>query len=55
MLFESVVRRSSYDAATLIYRVKAQRKGNRPYAALISSTYVNEEGWKLALHQQTPV
>jgi Domain of unknown function (DUF4440) len=45
----------SRDAATLIYRVKAQRKGNKPYAALISSTYVNEGGWKLALHQQTPI
>jgi hypothetical protein len=43
------------NAATLIYRVTAQRKGNRPYAALISSTYVHEAGWKLALHQQTPV
>lgn len=44
----------SRNAATLIYRVKAQRKGSGPYAALISSTYVNEKGWKLAVHQQTP-
>nr|WP_255698097.1 MULTISPECIES: nuclear transport factor 2 family protein [Halomonas] len=43
------------DAATLVYRVSAQRKGSEPYVALISSTYVREAGWKLAVHQHTPL
>lgn len=46
----------SKDSAVVIYKVRAQREGHDPYAALISSTYVFLEGqWKLALHQQTPI
>ncbi|HEU4655710.1 MAG TPA: nuclear transport factor 2 family protein [Steroidobacteraceae bacterium] len=42
------------DSAVVIYKVTAQRDGSDPYAALISSTYVNEKGWRLVVHQQTP-
>jgi hypothetical protein len=42
------------DVATLVYRVAAQRKGDRPYVALISSTYVRDGEWKMVVHQQTP-
>ena len=43
-------------AAVLIYRITAQREGDDIYAALISSTYVHDaDGWKLMVHQQTPV
>lgn len=41
-------------AATLTYKVTAQRKNSEPYVALISSTYVHEKTWRLVLHQQTP-
>jgi len=38
----------------VIYGVVAERDGS-PYSALVSSTYVRrDDGWKLALHQQTP-
>lgn len=43
------------DAATVVYKATAQRRGMPAYAALISSTYVRERDWKLAVHQQTPV
>jgi hypothetical protein len=43
------------NAGTLVYRVTAHRKGNRPYVALVSSTYVLDQEWKLVVHQQTPV
>jgi hypothetical protein len=42
------------NAATLEYTVKAQRKGSKPYVALISSTYVRHGAWQLVVHQQTP-
>ncbi len=43
------------DAAVVTYRVEAARDG-QPYEALVSSTYVTEDGaWRLAIHQQTPV
>lgn len=42
------------DSAVVIYGVVAERDGS-PYSALVSSTYVRrDDGWKLALHQQTP-
>jgi hypothetical protein len=41
-------------AATLVYKVTAQRQGSEPYTALISSTYVRSKSWQLAIHQQTP-
>lgn len=40
---------------TLAYRVTAHRKGNQPYVAQVSSTYVRDGDWKLVVHQQTPV
>jgi hypothetical protein len=44
------------DAATLVYKVTANRSGAPPYAALVSSTYVRDGAgaWELVLHQQTP-
>ena len=42
-------------SATVVYRVTAQRKGSQPYVALISSTYVRDQDWRLVVHQQTPV
>jgi Domain of unknown function (DUF4440) len=43
------------DTAVVIYGVVAERSGSPPYSALISSTYVRRgDGWKLAIHQQTP-
>ena len=44
----------SDDAATVTYKVTAQRKGSDPYVALISSTYVRNKVWQLVVHQQTP-
>lgn len=43
------------EAATVVYKVTAQRRGNAPYTALISSTYVRATTWQLVVHQQTPV
>lgn len=45
----------SVNAATLVYRVTAQREGGQPYEALVSSTYVRDRKWQLVVHQQTPV
>lgn len=43
------------DGAAITYRFEGAR-GDRPYAALMSSAYVRRDGdWKLALHQQTPL
>ena len=42
------------NAATLVYKVTAQRKRSRPYVALVSSTYSGVQEWKLVVHQQTP-
>lgn len=43
------------DAGVLVYRVQAQRTGDPPYTAIVSSTFVREDGeWLLAFHQQTP-
>ena len=44
------------DCGVLVYRATAQRAGQEPYRAVISSTFVRRDGaWKLAFHQQTPV
>lgn len=46
----------SRHAATLIYRVTAQRQDQPAYVALVSSTYARGDGeWKLVVHQQTPL
>lgn len=43
------------DAILVTYRVAAQRAGQPPYDALISSLYVDHGGsWRLAFHQHTP-
>jgi hypothetical protein len=53
---ESVVISLSESVSLLAYRVTARREGHDVYEALVSSTYVVQEGnWKLAVHQQTPV
>jgi hypothetical protein len=49
------VLRPTQDTAVVTYRALAHRTGSGPYSALISSVYVRRrDGWKLALHQQTP-
>jgi hypothetical protein len=41
--------------AILTYEAKATRPDGEPYAALVSSGYVERDGaWKMAFHQQTP-
>lgn len=43
------------DAALLTYRFDG-RRGEQRYAALMSSVWVRRDsGWRLALHQQTPL
>jgi Domain of unknown function (DUF4440) len=43
------------DTGIVVYEVAARRDGARPYSALVSSLYVRRsDGWKLAMHQQTP-
>jgi hypothetical protein len=43
------------DSAVIAYRATAHR-GGRDYEALFTSTYVRDGGgWKLVLHQQTPI
>jgi hypothetical protein len=43
------------DSGVVVYAVVAQREGEDPYSAVISSTFVREDGaWRLAFHQQTP-
>jgi hypothetical protein len=42
-------------AGIVVYEVTAQRAGQEPYTAVISSTFVRDgDGWKLAFHQQSP-
>ena len=44
------------NTGVVLYRVEASRKGSPDYTALVNSTYVRRRsGWKLLLHQQTPV
>ena len=43
------------EAGVVVYSVVAKRAGDEPYAAVISSTFVrDQDGWKLAFHQQSP-
>lgn len=43
------------DAAVVSYRATAVR-GGTPYTALFASTYHRDDGgWRLVVHQQTPV
>jgi hypothetical protein len=44
------------DCGIVVYRVVAERSGQEPYKATISSTFVRRSGtWQLAFHQQSPV
>ena len=44
------------DSAILTYRATAQRQGEAPYSALMTTVFVWSEGrWMTAFHQQTPV
>lgn len=43
------------DSAIVTYRATAQRAGEAPYRALMSTAYARRKGdWRLILHQQTP-
>jgi hypothetical protein len=43
------------DSGVVVYEVTAQRAGEDPYAAVVSSTFVRDgDTWKLAFHQQSP-
>ncbi len=44
------------DAAMIYYRATASRPGGDRYEALVASTYRHtDDGWKLLVHQQTPL
>ena len=39
----------------VVYEATAEREGDPPYSALMSSLYIRRpDGWKLAVHQQAP-
>lgn len=43
------------DVAVLAYRVRAEKPGGPPHAALCASTWLNDAGhWRRLAHQQTP-
>jgi uncharacterized protein (TIGR02246 family) len=43
------------DGALVTYRAIAQREGEAPYRAWMSSVYARRDGaWRLVLHQQSP-
>jgi hypothetical protein len=45
----------SDDSAIVVYEVVAQRPGEETYSAVISTTFVRDDGvWKVAFHQQSP-
>jgi len=42
------------DCGVVVYSVTAQREGNEPFSAIVSSTFVRHgDDWKLAFHQQS--
>jgi uncharacterized protein (TIGR02246 family) len=44
------------DSAVVVYRGAAQRHGENPYEANMTSAYARRDGrWQLVLHQQTPI
>lgn len=44
------------DTAALVYTTSANRSGQPPYVAAITSVYRGQDGdWQLVLHQQTPL
>lgn len=47
--------RITEDVAVVTYGGTASRDGSEQYSALFTSVFVRRaDGWKLALHQQTP-
>jgi hypothetical protein len=49
------VQRLGDDRALLTYRATAQRAGQKPYRALMTTLFVRQDGtWKTEFHQQTP-
>jgi hypothetical protein len=45
----------SDDGGIVVYEVVAQRPGEEPYAAVVSTTFVRDgDVWKVAFHQQSP-
>ncbi|HEY1238674.1 MAG TPA: nuclear transport factor 2 family protein [Solirubrobacterales bacterium] len=50
------VREVGDGGAVLTYRFRGQRGEDQAYGALMSSAYSKDDGgWKLVLHQQTPL
>ena len=44
----------SPDCGVVVYAVTAQREGQDPFSAVMSSTFVRRDGeWRLAFHQQS--
>ncbi|MGA8246780.1 MAG: nuclear transport factor 2 family protein [Nocardioides sp.] len=42
------------DSGVVVYRVTAEREGQEPFSAVLSSTFVRHgTDWKLAFHQQS--
>jgi hypothetical protein len=42
------------DCGVVVYRVTAERAGEKPFSAVMSSTFVRQAGdWRLAFHQQS--
>jgi hypothetical protein len=42
------------DCGVVVYAVTAQREGEDPFSAVVSSTFVRRDGeWRLAFHQQS--
>ena len=53
-LSDTKVVRLARDVAVVVYRAHA-RRGDHEYDAWFASTYVHDaQGWRLAVHQQTP-
>jgi hypothetical protein len=45
----------SDDSGIVVYAVVAQRPGEEPYSAVVSTTFVRDgDVWKVAFHQQSP-
>jgi hypothetical protein len=48
--------RLSVDSAALVYEVTACRDGQTEFTGTLTTVYANRKGgWRLVLHQQTPV
>jgi hypothetical protein len=45
----------SDDSGIVVYEVVAQRPGEEPYSAVVSTTFVRAgDAWRVAFHQQSP-